>query len=94
MPIKWMLFMVKPMPELTLLMLMPILLWLNLTDANFDSVDTHANADHVEAVADTDHVEADANTDHIDADGYADHVVGIRSNDWIFSGRPGHRSWH
>ena len=85
MPIKWMLFMVKPMPEVTLLMLMPILLWLNLTDANFDSVDTHANADHVEAVT---------NTDHVDADGYADHVVGIRSNDWIFSGRPGHRSWH
>ena len=73
------------MPELTSVMLMPILLQLTLTDANFASVDTYA---------DTDHVDTDANTDHVDADGYADHVVGIRSNDWIFSGRPGHRSWH
>ena len=39
-------------------------------------------------------VDTHANADHVDADGYANHVVGIRSNDWIFSGRPGHRSWH
>ena len=57
----------------------------NFVDANFAFLDTHTNVDHVEA---------DANTDPVDADGYADHVVGIRSNDWIFSGRPGHRSWH
>ena len=53
-----------------------------------------SNVDHGKTDARTDLVDADANADHVDADGYADHVVGIISNDWIFSGRPGHRSWH